>query len=78
MKKADRDPVTAIRLAQQLKSKLDAWAERQPDRPGRSEAIHRLVETGLEGNPASAGAILQGEADSARCSQWSSGSFISV
>jgi hypothetical protein len=65
MKKADRDPVTAIRLAQQLKSKLDTWAEQQPDRPGRSEAIHRLVETGLEGNPAASAAI-QREADSAR------------
>jgi hypothetical protein len=66
MKKTDRDPVTAIRLAQQLKSKLDQWAGQQPDKPGRSEAIHRLVETGLEGNPAAAGALLQGEADSAR------------
>lgn len=66
MKKADRDPVTAIRLAQQLKSKLDRWAEQQPDKPGRSEAIHRLVETGLEGNTPAAGAVLDGEADGAR------------
>jgi hypothetical protein len=66
MKKADRDPVTAIRLAQQLKSKLDRRAEQQPDKPGRSEAIHRLVETGLEGNPASAVAVLQGATDGAR------------
>ena len=50
MTKIDQNPITAIRLAQGLKSKLDAWAEQQPDKPGRSEAIHRLVETGLEGN----------------------------
>jgi hypothetical protein len=42
-----RDPVTAIRLATELKDKLDAWAAQQPDQPGRSEAIHRLVELGL-------------------------------
>ncbi len=28
--------------------KLDEWAEQQPDKPGRSAAIHRLVETGLK------------------------------
>jgi hypothetical protein len=43
-----RDPVTAIRLAAQLKDKLDAWAAQQPDKPGRSEAIRRLVELGLK------------------------------
>jgi hypothetical protein len=42
-----RDPVTAIRLASGLKDKLDAWAAQQPDQPGRSEAIRRLVEIGL-------------------------------
>jgi hypothetical protein len=26
---------------------IDAWAERQDDKPGRSEAIRRLVEIGL-------------------------------
>jgi hypothetical protein len=43
-----RDPVTAIRLAAQLKDKLEAWAAQQPDNPGRSEAIRRLVELGLK------------------------------
>jgi hypothetical protein len=43
-----QDPVTAIRLAAQLKDKLDAWAAQQPDKPGRSEAIRRLVEIGLK------------------------------
>ena len=33
-----------------IENKLDEWAEQQPDKPGRPEAIHRLVETGLEGN----------------------------
>jgi hypothetical protein len=27
---------------------LDAWAEKQTDKPGRSEAIRRLVELGLK------------------------------
>jgi hypothetical protein len=49
MKKSDQNPVTGHPL-QELKNKLDEWAEQQPDKPGRSEAIHRLVETGLEGN----------------------------
>jgi hypothetical protein len=31
-----------------LKDKLNAWAERQLDKPGRSEAIRRLVEIGLK------------------------------
>jgi metal-responsive CopG/Arc/MetJ family transcriptional regulator len=28
--------------------KLDAWASAQADKPGRSEAIRRLVELGLK------------------------------
>jgi hypothetical protein len=28
--------------------KVDAWAVRQEDNPGRSEAIRRLVELGLK------------------------------
>jgi hypothetical protein len=44
---ARHDPVTAVRLATELKDKLDAWAAQQPDQPGRSEAIRRLVELGL-------------------------------
>jgi hypothetical protein len=42
-----RDPVTAIRLSDALRESIDQWAERQTDKPGRSEAIRRLVEIGL-------------------------------
>lgn len=30
---------------------LDQWRESQPDRPGRPEAIRRLVEEGVKRNP---------------------------
>jgi hypothetical protein len=43
-----RDPVTAIRLSAALRQTVDAWAEKQDDKPGRSEAIRRLVELGLK------------------------------
>jgi len=42
-------PVTAIRLSMQLRESVDAWAAKQLDEPGRSEAIRRLVELGLTG-----------------------------
>jgi hypothetical protein len=42
-----RDPVTAIRLSAELRQTVDAWAAKQADEPGRSEAIRRLVELGL-------------------------------
>jgi hypothetical protein len=42
-----RDPVTAIRLSPELRATVDAWAAKQDDAPGRSEAIRRLVEIGL-------------------------------
>jgi hypothetical protein len=42
-----QDPVTAIRLSSELRENVDAWAARQIDKPGRSEAIRRLVELGL-------------------------------
>jgi hypothetical protein len=42
-----RDPVTAIRLSKELRETVDKWADKQDDRPGRSEAIRRLVELGL-------------------------------
>ena len=34
-------------IPSQMRAKLDAWAAQQPDQPGRSEAIRRLVELGL-------------------------------
>jgi hypothetical protein len=43
-----RDPVTAIRLSSELRHTVDRWAEKQDDKPGRSEAIRRLVELGLK------------------------------
>jgi hypothetical protein len=43
-----QDPVTAIRLSSQLRADVDAWAAGQDDKPGRSEAIRRLVERGLK------------------------------
>jgi hypothetical protein len=42
-----RDPVTAIRLPEDLRVRVEAWAAKQPDTPSRSEAIRRLVEHGL-------------------------------
>jgi hypothetical protein len=30
---------------------LDQWREAQPDKPGRPEAIRRLVEEGVKRNP---------------------------
>ena len=42
-----KDPVRAIRLSDEFLEKIDGWAAKQEDRPGRSEAIRRLVELGL-------------------------------
>src|SRR6266446_2930478 len=42
------DPVRAIRLSDDFLTKVDSWAAKQDDRPGRSEAIRRLVELGLK------------------------------
>jgi hypothetical protein len=41
-------PVRAIRLSDDFLAKVDAWAAKQADEPGRSEAIRRLVELGLK------------------------------
>jgi hypothetical protein len=43
-----QDPVTAIRLSKEMRAAVDAWATKQDDAPGRSEAIRRLVELGLK------------------------------
>jgi hypothetical protein len=42
-----KDPVRAIRLSDEFLEKVDGWAAKQDDTPGRSEAIRRLVELGL-------------------------------
>jgi len=36
-----------LRACDELRKKIDSWATRQADGPGRSEAIRRLVELGL-------------------------------
>ena len=43
-----RDPATAIRLSQELRANVDAWAASEDEEPGRSEAIRRLVALGLK------------------------------
>jgi hypothetical protein len=43
-----QDPVTALRLSVEMKSKVSDWAKRQPDQPSRSEALRRLVEMALK------------------------------
>jgi hypothetical protein len=42
-----QDPVTAIRLSKEMRASVDQWAAKQEGKPGRSEAIRRLVEMGL-------------------------------
>src|ERR1700730_3924886 len=37
-----------MRLSPELKDKVDLWANRQPDKPSRSEALRRLVEMALK------------------------------
>jgi hypothetical protein len=41
-------PTTTLRLPEALSEKIDAWACKQTDAPGHSEAIRRLVELGLK------------------------------
>jgi hypothetical protein len=43
-----QDSLTTIRLSSELRENVDAWAARQIDKPGRSEAILRLVKFGFE------------------------------
>jgi hypothetical protein len=43
-----QDPVTAIRLAPDLRGRIDQWSATQEDLPTRSEAIRRLVTAMLE------------------------------
>ena len=47
----DPDPVRAFRLSDEFLAKVDVWAAKQDDAPGRSEAIRRLVELGLKAKP---------------------------
>jgi hypothetical protein len=43
-----REPVRTMRLSDDFMAKVDAWAAKQDDEPGRSESIRRLVEIGLK------------------------------
>ena len=43
-----KDPVRTMRLSDEFIATVDAWAAQQIDKPGRSEAIRRLVELGLK------------------------------
>ena len=43
--------MTAIRLSAEMRKSVDTWAAGQADKPGRSEAIRRLVAVGLEALP---------------------------
>ena len=36
-----------LRLYPELERRVDQWASRQPDEPGRPEAIRRLIEIAL-------------------------------
>jgi hypothetical protein len=38
-----------MRLSFALKEEVDAWADKQPDGPSRSEALRRLVQLALAG-----------------------------
>ena len=38
-----REPLTAFRMPDEMKAAIEAWASRQADEPGRSEAIRRLL-----------------------------------
>jgi hypothetical protein len=47
-----QDPVTAVRLPPELKSKVGMWANRQRDKPSLSKAIRQLLEKALAGTAA--------------------------
>ena len=42
------EPTAVVRLPVEALKRVDAWADGQPDRPRRPEAIRRLVEKALE------------------------------
>jgi hypothetical protein len=43
-------PTRTLRLTDEFIAKVDSWAAAQEDKPGRSEAIRRLVDIGLKGD----------------------------
>jgi hypothetical protein len=44
-------PMTGVRLSSELETAVIDWAKRQADKPSKAEAIRRLVELGLAGEP---------------------------
>jgi len=42
---------TVIRLSPELRDKIDEWRRKQPDIPGRTEAMRRLLEMALTSAP---------------------------
>ena len=45
------DASTSIRLSEEQRVRIDAWAATQPDNPPRSTAIRRLIDLGLSHLP---------------------------
>jgi hypothetical protein len=43
-----KDPLMGFRAPPVLRASIVKWAETQPDKPGLSEAVRRLVEIGLK------------------------------
>jgi len=43
-----KDPMLTLRAPVALTAEVEAWANRQPDRPSRSEALRRLIEMALK------------------------------
>ena len=42
-----KDPVSTLRLSNELKASIDQWRDAQPGKPSRSAAIRMLVEMAL-------------------------------
>jgi hypothetical protein len=41
------DPLVGVRMAPELRERVEGWAKSQDDGPSLSEAVRRLVERGL-------------------------------
>ena len=41
-------PVLPVRAPEELIARIELWAQKQPDKPSRSEAVRRLIELGLD------------------------------
>jgi hypothetical protein len=45
------DPVLPMRAPKELIARVEDWAQKQPDKPSRSEAARRLIELALNLKP---------------------------